>query len=65
LAFGDIAGLDIQKGMQAGNTLYYSVAVVKHGGGKVRVADRLRQDAARAVVAALETALRDYGGGAA
>ena len=65
LAFGDIAGLDIQKGMQAGNTLYYSVAVLKHGGGKVRVADRLRQDAARAVVAALETALRDYGGGAA
>lgn len=63
LAFGDIAGLDIQKGMQAGNTLYYSVAVVKHGGAKVRVADRLRQDAARAVVAALETALRDYGGG--
>jgi len=62
VAFSDIAGLDARKTMQAGNTLYYSVAVLKHGGGKIHVASRLRQDAARAVVHALETAVREYGG---
>ena len=62
VAFGDIAGLDLQKTMQAGNTLYYSVILLRHGGGKIHVANRLRQDAARAVVHALETAVRDYGG---
>jgi hypothetical protein len=62
IAFGDIAGLDLRKTMQVGNTLYYSVVLQRRGGGNVHVANRLRQDAARAVVAALETALRDYGG---
>ncbi len=62
LAFGDVAGLDLQRTMQAGNTLYYSVFLLRGGGGRIRIASHLRQDAARAAVAALETALRDYGG---
>jgi hypothetical protein len=62
LALGDIAGLDLQRTMQAGNTLYYSVFLRRGGGGKIRIASHLRQDTARAVVHALETALREYGG---
>lgn len=62
VAFGDIAGLDTRKTMQAGNTLYYSVILLRHSGGKIHVANRLRQDTARAVVHALETAVREYGG---
>jgi hypothetical protein len=60
LSFDEVEGLEVKRTMQAGNRLYYSVDLKKQGGGTVRVADRLRQEEARAVIQALETAMNTY-----
>ena len=60
LSFDEVGSLDIKRTMQAGNRLYYAVDLKKQGGGTLRVADRLRQEEARAVIQALETAIGAY-----
>ena len=64
LDFADIAGFDVRETVKVNNHPYYSVVVLRRGGGKgPRVAGLLRISAAQAVIDALETAIRDYGGG--
>lgn len=60
LSFDEVGGLDTKRTMQAGNRLYYAVDLKKQGGGTLRVADRLRQEEARAVIQAIETAMGAY-----
>ncbi len=60
IPFNLIDHIDMQKTMQAGETLYYVVSVHRRDGGKTRIASRLKHGEAKAVIHALETAIEDF-----
>ncbi len=55
-----VADIEMQRSMQVGNTLYYTVTIKQKDGGKMKIANRLRQHEAGAVINALETAVNDF-----
>ncbi len=57
LSFAELGGLDLKSTLQVGNRLYFAVDIKKLGGGTLRVANRLRQEEANAVVRTIETAI--------
>ena len=61
IPFSDIKTIDMQHSIQAGNTQYYSVVLVKHNGKKIRVINRLLHTDASILIEALRTAITDYG----